>query len=665
MTATEKVNILMVDDQPAKLLTYESILGELGENLIRAASAKEALEHLLRTEVAVLLVDVNMPDVDGFELARIVREHPRFERTAIIFISAVHLTDLDRLKGYQLGAVDYVPVPVVPEILRAKVGVFVELYRQTRQLESMNFELEIRVAERTAALAASEERFRLATEAMRGGLYDWDLQTDQVFRSVGMQTLIGYSPEQQDSSSDWWLRRIHPDDLAGPWKEALLARSSGLPAFDVQYRVRHQDGNWVWVWDRGRIVRDEKGEAVRIVGHRTDISAQKSAEDALKEADRRKDEFLAMLSHELRNPLAPIRNALNAMRTGIAPGLEPQESWEVIDRQVTHLTRLVDDLLDVSRISRNELQLHRSGFNLAEAVNAAIEASTPLLDQRGLHFNVSLPAEPVYVDGDLIRLTQVFTNLLNNSAKYTPRGGQVWLTAEMQSESVAVRVRDSGIGIPADKLPRVFQMFYQGNGHRPHPEGGFGIGLTLVARIVQLHGGTVEAHSAGPNTGSEFIVRLPVLSKDAAMPQGQDRDFQHSNTDARKSAASMRRVLVVDDNVDSAESLALLLKLQGHDIRIAHDGLEAVRIASEFFPDAVLLDIGIPGMNGYDVARRMRQQPWGQNILIIAQTGWGQEKDRDSSREAGCDAHLTKPVDYDVLIKLLAASAGKEEPVRS
>ena len=280
MSFNQKVNILMVDDQPAKLLSYEAILHELGENLIRAASAKEALDYLLKNDVAVLLSDVNMPDLDGFELVDLIRSHPRFEHVSVIFVSGVHLTAVDRLKGYQHGAVDYITVPLIPEILRAKVRVFVDLYRKTKDLENVNVRLEERVRERTGALAASEERFRLATEAMSGGLYDWNVQGDDWWTSIGLASLVGFDDglEPTNGSKAWWNQRIHPDDLQRGWKEAQDTLLTEIPAFDVQYRVKHRLDRWVWVWARGRIVRDADGVAVRVVGHLTDDSAQKHAE---------------------------------------------------------------------------------------------------------------------------------------------------------------------------------------------------------------------------------------------------------------------------------------------------------------------------------------------------------------------------------------------------
>lgn len=547
MNGTEPVNILLVDDQPAKLLSYEVILRELGENLIKASSAREALEHLLKTDVAVVLVDVCMPELDGFELAAIIREHPRYQKTAIIFVSGVHLTELDRLKGYELGAVDYVPVPVVPEILRAKVSVFAELYRKTRQLERLNHELEQRVADRTAELEASTARLQESEERLR---------------------------------------------------EAL---------------------------------------------------------DVAQRADRLKDEFLATLAHELRNPLSSINNAVQVLRRDGLAGPELQWSREVIDRQVGHLTRLIDDLLDVNRITRGTLELRKREAELSQVLQEAVESSRPLIDRHGHQLTLSLPDGPVHLEADVIRLVQVFTNLLNNATKYTPQGGHISLAAELAGSELRVRVRDTGIGVAPDQLPRLFDMFYQADRSLERAQGGLGIGLTLVQRLVELHGGRVQAHSDGIGHGSEFVVHLPVSTSrtEESLPAELTGDAEER---------ASRRILVVDDNRDSADGLALLLELGGDEVRTAYDGLAALEAAAQFLPEAVLMDIGMPSLNGYDAARRIREQPWGRDVVLIALTGWGQEEDRRLSLEAGFDVHLTKPVDHRALTKLLAGRLAGAKP---
>jgi PAS domain S-box-containing protein len=373
----------------------------------------------------------------------------------------------------------------------------------------------------------------------------------------------------------------------------------------------------------------------------------------LREADRRKDEFLAQLAHELRNPLAPVRNAVQVLRLKGPDVPELRWSRDVIERQVSHLTRLIDDLLDISRITRNRLELRPQRVELAEVVQGAVETSRPLIEQCRHELTVALPPEPVYLFGDLIRLAQVFMNLLTNAAKYTEPGGRIWLTAEAASPpdgrpEVVVRVKDTGVGIPADKLPRLFEMFFQVDGSIERSQGGLGIGLSLVRRIVELHGGRVEARSDGPGRGSEFLVTLPTLA-DAATDGAAAAD------DPEQPATAPKRLLVVDDNPDAAESLALLLRLGGHEVHTAHDGQAGVDLARRLRPDVVILDLGLPKLDGLAACRRIREQPWGRDMLLVALTGLGQEEDRQRTREAGFDAHLVKPVDYEALTRLLAA----------
>jgi PAS domain S-box-containing protein len=388
---------------------------------------------------------------------------------------------------------------------------------------------------------------------------------------------------------------------------------------------------------------------------------RRMAEEALQEADRQKDEFLAQLAHELRNPLAPVRNAVELLRLK-APD-EPEIRWsrDVIERQVSHLTRLIDDLLDVSRITRNKLELRKQRLDLAEVVQAAVETSRPAIEQSGHELTVTLPAEPVYLYGDLVRLAQVLMNLLTNAAKYTEPGGRIWLTAELASDGrpeVVVRVKDTGMGIPAEKLPRLFEMFFQVDRSLERAQGGLGIGLSLVRRLVELHGGRVEAHSDGPGRGSEFVAHLPALVEPPKIVPSPRPAAEGETKD------SGRRILVVDDNQDSADSLAMLLGMTGHEVETAYDGLEAVEAAERVRPDVVLLDLGMPRLNGYDACRRIREQPWGKDVVLIALTGWGQEEDRRRTAEAGFDGHLVKPVDHAALAELLAGRLSFGERLR-
>jgi len=366
---------------------------------------------------------------------------------------------------------------------------------------------------------------------------------------------------------------------------------------------------------------------------------------ALKDGDRRKDEFLAVLAHELRNPLAPVRNAIEILRATPAPTPQLQWTQDVIDRQVRQLSRLVDDLLDVSRITSGKIELRRECIELADAVRLALESSRPLIERGGHELTVRLPEEPVRLEADLARLAQVVSNLLNNAAKYTRPGGHIWVTAERIGPSAVIRVRDNGIGIKPSMLTHIFEMFTQLPGSGVHSQGGLGIGLTLVRRLVEMHGGSVEAHSEGIGRGSEFVVTLPLAGVDSASDEcpampGAERD------------AHPKRILVVDDNRDAADSLCMLLKSRGHDVRVAYDGLEAVGAAVAFGPEVALLDIGLPKLSGYEAARRIREAG-GAETLLIAVTGWGQEEDRRRAREAGFDYHLTKPVDPLAISRLI------------
>jgi PAS domain S-box-containing protein len=371
----------------------------------------------------------------------------------------------------------------------------------------------------------------------------------------------------------------------------------------------------------------------------------------LQDADRRKDEFLATLAHELRNPLAPIRNAVQILHMKGQAHPELQESRDIIDRQVRQMTRLVDDLLDVSRISRGKIDLQKQRTLLSPILTNAVEASRPLVEANKHELTLTLPPEPIYVEADTARLAQVFSNLLNNAAKFTEQGGRIWLSAQRQGSDVVVTVKDNGTGIPADKLPTLFRMFSQGEGSLGRSQGGLGIGLHLVKRLVEMHGGSVTARSEGPGKGSEFVVRVPVMIEAA----GASHPTKEDEGAVPKSSL---RILIVDDNRDSADSLAMMLRITGNDIRTAYDGEEAVAAAGEFRPDVVLLDIGLPKLNGYEACQRIRQQPWNKGMLLIAMTGWGQEEDRRRSQEAGFDKHMVKPVDPQVLITLLGELDG-------
>lgn len=371
------------------------------------------------------------------------------------------------------------------------------------------------------------------------------------------------------------------------------------------------------------------------------------AHGALQDADRRKDEFLATLAHELRNPLAPIRSAVQIMRMAEGDAATTSAARAIIERQLKHLVRLIDDLVDVSRITRGKLELKKERVDLATVVQIAVEINRPLLESKQQHVTIELPPEPLLVEADTTRLAQVFANLLNNGAKYSDAWSNIGIRAVREGNHVVVTVSDQGIGIQADMLETIFEMFTQVERPQPSPHDGLGVGLTLVKRLVELHGGSVSAWSEGPGMGSSFHVRLGLLRTTG----GETRPLPVAGkiTDGSPRA----RILVADDNYDAAQSLALMLGMDGHDVRTASDGLEALRVAEEFRPQIVLLDIGMPKLDGYEAARRLRERPWASTTLLFALTGWGQEEDRERGRQAGFDRHLVKPVDPEALSQLL------------
>ncbi|WP_198320733.1 hybrid sensor histidine kinase/response regulator [Azohydromonas aeria] len=428
-----------------------------------------------------------------------------------------------------------------------------------------------------------------------------------------------------------------PPDQCAVW-DAHLQRAfdTGEPgeldfAFEGPLGLRHYSARFVPEFGAG-------GEVEHVLGVTRDVTNHRLAEEALKEADRQKDEFLATLAHELRNPLAPIRNGLEILRQDPALQGTAARAAHMMARQLAHLVRLVDDLLDVSRISRGKVELRRERVALQSVIEHALEASRPLIESNGHALALRVAAEPIRVDGDLTRLAQVVSNLLNNAAKYTPAGGCIELWAGVEAGQAVVRVSDDGIGIAPDMLPRVFDLFAQAEGARHRAQGGLGIGLSLVRRLAEMHGGSIEAQSAGAGRGSVFTLRLPLSQADAEAPA----PVPLAEVDMPGRAA--RRVLVVDDNVDAADSLAMMLQLIGHEARAVHDGAAALEQAPAWQPDIVLLDIGLPGMDGYEVARRLRADAALAGTLLVALTGWGSEADKRRSAEAGFDAHLTKPV---------------------
>jgi PAS domain S-box-containing protein len=494
-------------------------------------------------------------------------------------------------------------------------------------------------------LRESERNLRLIAENTTDAVFAYSLDRRLIYVNPAFETLWGRPAAELLTTPI--AKFLHPEDA--PRCRALLDDAFRGKAFvGEEFRVMSSDGTDKWCLSSGGPLLAADGVQIGVQGRAHDITDRKRADEALREAGRRKDEFLAMLGHELRNPLAPIRNGLQFLRRSESPSPQGERVRDLVERQVEHLTRLVDDLLDISRITRGRIELRRERVNLAEVVNRAADLVRPLIQERGHELTIILPPHPVYVDGDAVRLAQVLANLLNNAAKYTEPGGHILLAATSEPSEVVIRVRDDGIGIDPELLPHVFDMFVQADGTLDRAHGGLGVGLSLVKRLVEMHNGSAAARSDGMNRGSEFVVRLPtVVEPERAEPIGVPPNGVYQSRG--------RRVLVVDDNVDAAQSLAMLLEFRGHEVRVAHDGQAAVPAVCDFRPDVVLLDLGLPGMNGYEVAREVRSRPEFANLVLAAVTGYGQEEDRRRSREAGFDYHFVKPVDPKDLESLLAS----------
>jgi signal transduction histidine kinase/DNA-binding response OmpR family regulator len=717
----EIVNILVVDDLPEKLLVYETILERPDQNLMTARSGREALRHLLEREFAVILLDVNMPDMDGFETAAMIRSRRQTAHTPIIFITAFN-DEMNTAQGYSLGAVDYILSPVVPDILRTKVGVFVDLYKKTQQLKQQA-DQRVALAREQAARAAAEETTRqLAFLAEASTALARSLKYQEIPRRLACLAIpfladlcaVTLSGDETTSTSTcpgacaspdpgWtelaWIDSPGVASLQAPltgetprafrFLAALSRRvlETGRPELHVgilNMSSRHdlacttspRGGPGPGFEPRSAIVvpLQARGRSLGTIalGRRESARPYAPSDLALaedlarraaiaidnarlyrdiQENDRRKNEFLAMLAHELRNPLAPIRNAVEVLRRLGLKDADLEWANEIIGRQVEQLARLVDDLLDISRITGGKIQLRTEPVEIALVVARAVETSRPLIDARRHVLNIVLPAEPLRVDVDAVRIAQVLANLLNNAAKYTGEGGKIELEVAREGAEVVVRVRDNGVGIAPEILPRIFDLFTQADRSLDRSQGGLGIGLTLVRRLVQMHGGTVQAFSAGANRGSEFVIRLPALTEAAPSAVA---DPEHPAAHATVNHTHPRRILIVDDQPDGVKSLARLLRLSGHEVRTALDGPAALGELSRYRPEVVLLDIGLPGMDGYELAQSIRKQ-WGtESMVLIALTGYGRDEDRRRSREAGFDHHLVKPVDPETLLSMVA-----------
>ena len=508
-------------------------------------------------------------------------------------------------------------------------------------------------------LEVSEERLRLALDAGRMGVWDWSVETGDVKWSENLEAIHGLAPGSFNGTIEGFQDIVHLDDRARVERaiQEALERGSG---YEVEFRTTSDRPHWIA--GKGRVLRAADGRAVRMLGVGLDVTARHRMEDELRvharrlaDADRRKDEFLAMLGHELRNPLTPLSTALHLLRRDVP---DRERFLDMAERQIAQLVRLVDDLLDVARITQGKITLRREPIALADAVTRAVETARPLIESRGHALTISLPPSPLRIEADGARIAQVLGNLLGNAAKFTPPGGSIWLTAERVADELVLRVRDTGAGLPAVLIPQIFDLFVQGDGSPESARGGLGIGLTIVRRLVELHGGRVEARSAGPGQGSEFVLYLPALPVTLVDPPARI-------VPTGRRPPSGLRVLIVEDNTDVAESLATTLGVWGHEVRVVHNGPSALEMAEGWTPGMILSDLGLPGMSGYELARRLRAEPAFGAVVLVALSGFGRDEDRRLAIDAGFDHHFVKPCPLDVLEDLLdriAASFAARDP---
>lgn len=669
MGCVEKVNILLVDDQPGKLLSYEVMLAELGENLIKVESAQDALHQLLTHDFAVVLLDVCMPEIDGFELAEMIRQHPRCEKTSIILVSAICVSDFDRLRGYGCGAVDYVPVPVIPEVLRAKVSVFADLYRKTEQLSLLNSDLEARVLERTAELEsaaallkASEERLNLALDSAGAAPWDWEFTEDRAVWSSRFRNLYGFTSDEP-ADLEMVLGRVHPGD-----RDRIAARIERLRSgvdedeWNEEFRILHPVLGVRWLAGRGRTVRDVDGRPIGLTGIDLDITDRRKAEEdraqllkserdaraTAEEANRVKDDFLATLSHELRTPINAVLGWTQLLKGPQLEQADFDEGLRVIERGVRAQVALIDELLDLSRITSGKLRMRSETVSLAGLLSGALDTVKPIAADKSIEVEVLGDAGGIQVRGDPIRLQQVLWNLLNNACKFTPDGGRVQVAVFQDTSRVRISVTDTGLGIDPEVLPFIFDRFRQADGSITRRFGGLGLGLSIAKYIVEMHGGLILAESDGLNEGARFTVDLPV--EDAATAESGPVHMMDAMASADLTGV---RVLIVDDDEASRNMVARALAEFGAETSTAPDGRLALDLIVANQPDVLICDIAMPEMDGYSLIRHLRMRHDAAFLPAVALTAYTRPEDRARALAAGFNDHITKPVDPAFLVAMV------------
>ena len=631
MTPQRKL-ILNVDDNDGARYAKSRILQGAGFEVAEATNGTDALEMVRRLAPALVLLDVKLPDINGIEVCRRIKASPDSSMVLVLQTSAALTGRADKIRGLEGGADNYLAAPIEADELIANVNALVRM-RQT-QVE----------------LRDSEERFRQITDNIDDVFWMFAVPTGGlVYVSPAYADIWGRSVESLRAQPEGWLEAVHPDD-----RERVKERwdhLSDAPHYDDEFRISDASGATRWVRDRVYPVRDTRGEVYRVARVTSDLTARKEMEALLRVADRNKNHFLATLAHELRNPLSPIRSAAALLGTpGDAPGAGARHARarEVISRQVDHLAHLVDDLLDVARISEGKIVLRNEEVDLKGVIAQAIETASPLIAARGHALEVVQPPAQICVLGDPVRLAQSIGNLLHNAAKFTPTGGAIVLSVAVAAadDRVHISVRDNGIGIAQENVPRIFDMFAQVGAPPDRAQEGLGIGLSLVSYLLELHGGHLSADSPGIGLGSTFTVDLPLLRVGAA-------EAPAIEPAAVPGSSSGMRVLLVDDNIDAMEMMGFLLAEMGYEPRTTADASEIESIALSHKPQVIVLDIGLPGVDGYEVARRLKRNPQLSHIRLVAHTGYGSPEDRKRAHEAGFDAHLVKPAELADLEKAL------------
>jgi PAS domain S-box-containing protein len=614
----------------------ESILNHAGLACVSCATLEQVCEQLDAGSAAVLLAEELIIQDRKNCLTEWLGRQPQWSDLPVLVIARTGADSAAVAQAMDLlGNVTVLERPTrvaaLVSAVRTALRARQRQYQIRDQLAQRERDLEIQT--RLGAIVASSDD-AIISKTLEGIIQTWN---------AGAERLFGYSAAEAIGQS---ITLLIPQERHDEERSLLERLRRGEHIEHLETVRVAKDGRRIDISLTASPILDARGNIVGASSVARDITHRKQAEAALREADRRKDEFLATLAHELRNPLAPIRNSLHILRMTARNDATAERVCEMMERQVNHMVRLVDDLMEVSRITRGVIELRKEETDLAAILSSAVETSKPLITAADHQLAITIPQEYIPLYGDAVRLGQIFTNLLNNAAKYTDRRGQIWLSARREGNEVVVSVRDSGIGISAPMLPKVFEMFMQADRSTNRSQGGLGIGLTLVKQLTEMHAGTVSVQSEGPGQGTEFIVRLPVA---AVQP---DRTKQPS-VSQKPTSLPQRRVLVVDDNEDSAASMGMLLNFLGTDVQVAHDGPTALAIIESYRPDVVLLDIGMPGMDGFEVARQVRQRVDFNNIMLIALTGWGQTEDRNRTRAAGFDHHLVKPADITALQSLL------------